>query len=52
MHTKLVSNHQYQLSTFFCVIRYMPVKAAALAKASAKGMVSGEKYFFSKISEP
>jgi len=28
----------------------MPVKAAALARASAKGMVSGEKYFLSIIS--
>ena len=45
MLTILVSIHQYQLSTFFLVISHIPVKAEALARASAQGITPSKKNF-------
>jgi hypothetical protein len=42
----LVAIHQYQLSTFFFAISHIPVKAVALANASAQGIAPGAKSFF------
>jgi hypothetical protein len=43
---KLAAIHQYQLSNFFFVISHIPVKAAAIEKASAHVITLWKKLFF------